>query len=187
MLGEFSNKLRSHFNITLNFADRDGGQFEFLKKTFVVDPNYERIVICPEMKLMKHVDAAYKTYTQHNGGKPPRLFNAPVNNQLYADDTADPLDEERAGSFRSLVGALLYVSHDRRDIQFAAKSLATDLSNPTTFSWAMLGRLVGYLKKHEKVSMVLTKTRPHNSLFGKLGGAEPDDDSVLLVTTFLEI
>ena len=103
-----------------------------------------------------------------------------MNNQLFADDTTDLLDEERAGIFRSLVGALLYVSHDRGDIQFAAKSLATDLSNPTTFFWAMLGRLVGYLKKHEKVSMVLTKTRPHNSLFGKLGGAEPDDDSVLL-------
>ena len=57
-----------------------------------------------------------------------------------------PLSETLSAEFRSLVGIAMYVSHERFDLQFATKSLATFLKSPTKRAWVDLGSLVGYMK-----------------------------------------
>eukprot|EP00438_Fugacium_kawagutii_P013012 Skav219672 [mRNA] locus=scaffold3149:113084:120619:+ [translate_table: standard] len=176
LLEEFSVKLKKKYKMTMEYAGRNGGQFSFLKKLYVVDVGYERISICPEVK---HIVNAYNVYTMHNG-KPPRLFDTPVNNQLFEKDHTEPMTPSLSGVFRSLVGALLYVSHERSDIQFATKNLASYLSSPTKHSWMMLGRLIGYLKKTERVTLEMVSTSPHNSLFAKLNGATDENPKILI-------
>ena len=80
------------------------------------------------------------------------------------------MDINKAAAYRSIVGALLYISHERADIQYSTKSLASYLKSPTSHSWLQLGRLLGYLKFTESFSLLLSKTSPGVSLFGKLNG-----------------
>ena len=47
----------------------------------------------------------------------------------------------------------MYVSQERFDLQFATKTLASSLKEPTYRSWAELGRLVGYMKFSENFAL----------------------------------
>ena len=60
------------------------------------------------------------------------------------DDTA-LLDESMSGTYRSLVSCILYLSHERLDVQHRIKCLASYLSSPTQHAWTQLGRVIGYL------------------------------------------
>ena len=104
-------------------------------------------------------------------GKPPRLSKTPgaPHAFTYADES-ETLGDSQASVYRSLVGALLYVSHERPDIQFCAKSLSSSLKNPTVQAWHNLDRLIGYLKLHENVSLGMSKGGCGTSLFGLLHG-----------------
>ena len=99
-------------------------------------------------------------------------------------DTTPVLDESKGSAFRSLVGALLYVSHDRADIQFAAKTLAASLKNPTLDSWLKLRRVIGYLKKTEGMVTALRRTSTSSSLFSKLNDDEEVGADYLLLESF---
>jgi len=87
----------------------------------------------------------------------------------YADES-ETLGDSQASVHRALVGALLYLSHERPDIQFCAKSLSSLLKNPIVQAWHNLGRLIGYLKLHEDVSLGMFKGGCGTSLFGHLHG-----------------
>ena len=175
---EFLVKLRAQFKMSVNFVPRTGGCFEFLKKSFEIEKDYQKITIHPETK---HIKQIYETYSSYNHNKKPaRLYTTPCTQQLYAKDHTEELDPNSASAYRSLVGAILYISHDRADIQFAAKTLASTLQSPTAHSWAMLGRVVGYLKSTERYAMEMYHTRPGMSLFGRLGDGTPETDRVLL-------
>ena len=173
---EFKARLNKHFKFSLSYAPRTGGSFEFLKKMFELSPGYEKLTIIPQTK---HIKQIYDIYTKYNG-KPARLHNTPVNAQLYDTDHTQLLDAERAGIFRSLVGGIMYVSGDRGDCQFAAKSLAAYLKSPTKHAWMSLGRLVGYLKKTEGYCNTMSKTSPSMSVFAKVSEATTDGQVLLL-------
>ena len=159
--------LEARFRISLQTASRSGGSFEFLKRVHEFEPNYESLEISHESK---HIKQAFQTFTRVNG-KPPRLSKTPgaPHAFTYADES-ETLGDSQASVYRSLVGALLYLSHERPNIQFCAKSLSSSLKNPTVQAWHNLGRLIGYLKLHENVSLGMSKGGCGTSLFGLLHG-----------------
>lgn len=53
----------------------------------------------------------------------------------------DPLSPNRAAEYRSLVGVAMYLAQERFDLQYATKTLANHLQQPTTSAWNALGRL----------------------------------------------
>ena len=174
---ELQEKLNKHYKFTLDYAPRrTGGSFEFLKKVFEIDPDYEKMTIHPETKHIRH---AHEQYTKLNG-KPPRLYNTPSNAQTFAEDHTELLDAKKSEAFRSMVGALLYVSLDRGDVQYSVKQLASYLQNPTKHSWIMLGRLIGYLKQSEMYASTMYKSKLGASLFSRIANGSPDYEHVLI-------
>ena len=169
-------QLGKHVKMSLNFVPRTGGSVEFLKKQIVVEANYTSLCIVPENK---HIKSAFNTYSEWNG-KPPRVHDTPVNAQFETEPHITKLDPNKAAIYRSLVGALLYVSHDRGDIQFATKNLAAHLKEPSATAWKMLGRLIGYLKKTEEYAIQMHKTSPGSSLFSKIGGGDDISQQILI-------
>ena len=140
--------LAAEFKLTHSYVKRhEGGSFEFLKRLHVIEPGYSRITIYPEPK---HVNSMVEKYTKANG-KPTKLCKTPCSSTSLpsSSDPSQPLSESLASEYRSIVGIAMYMSQERFDIQYAVKSLACDLKNPTQQSWAALGRLVGYLRETE--------------------------------------
>ena len=128
------------FRISLQTASRSGGSFEFLKRVHEFEPNYESLEISHESK---HIKQVFQTFSRVNG-KPPRLSKKPGAPHAFTyPDESETLGDSQASVHRSLVGALLYFSHERPDIQFCAKNLSSSLKNPTVQAWHNLGRLIG--------------------------------------------
>ena len=146
----FLPELEKQFKVSSTIVSREqGGSFEFLKRCHVIDPHYSQITVYPEAK---HVCAMYDRYAKANG-KPPRLAKTPCasTNAPLSAELDEPLTGSLAEEFRSLVGIAMYVSQERFDIQFATKTLASSLKDPTRRSWIDLGRLVGYMKFSESL------------------------------------
>ena len=99
--------------------------------------------------------------------------------ELSGHDGTKLLDDSKAATFRSILGALLYISHERADIQYCTKSLASYLKSPgpTDQSWNALGRLLGYLNATQHFATVLSKTSPGTSPFQRLNGGVDDGAS----------
>ena len=134
--------LKSSFKLSMNFAPRTGGSFTFLTREHLVEQNYDSITIISENK---HIKQAFQQYCKF--GTTPKQHKTPgVAHASSGHDTTDELDIDKAAAYRSIVGALLYFSHERADIQYSTKSLASYLKSPTAHSWLQLGRLLGYLK-----------------------------------------
>ena len=148
----FLPELEKQFKVSSTSVSREqGGSFEFLKRCHVIDPHYSQITVYPEAK---HVCAMYDRYAKANG-KPPRLAKTPCasTNAPLSAELDEPLTGSLAEEFRSLVGIAMYVSQERFDIQFATKTLASSLKDPTRRSWIDLGRLVGYMKFSESFAL----------------------------------
>ena len=71
----------------------------------------------------------------------------------------------------------MYVSQERFDLQFATKSLATYLKNPTKRAWVDLGRLVGYMKFSESFALRMRKTSKGSSFQGGMFGSESETET----------
>ena len=84
---------------------------------------------------------------------------------------------QKASAFRSLVGLALYVSHDRWDVSFCVKSLASYLKQPTMLAWKALARLVGYVASTPSLSLLLRKSSPGNSPFDAFAGVRSGSDA----------
>ena len=63
----------------------------------------------------------------------------------------EPLEEAEAKAYRSAVGSAIYLSADRRDIQFAVKELARHMSAPRQCDLKAARVLGAYLNGHPKV------------------------------------
>ena len=61
-----------------------------------------------------------------------------------------PLDDEKTKPFRSPVGSAIYLSADRRDIQYATKELVRRMSAPREWDWTAVTtlNLASYLHPH---------------------------------------
>ena len=81
---------------------------------------------------------------------------------------------------------MLYISHERCDVQFTTKCLASYLKAPTKNSWQYLGRLLGYLKGAADYGVCMISANPGVSLFEKLNGVFENDDNKRLLETFTD-
>ena len=136
---------------------------KLLKKQVAAEPNYMSWCIVPESK---HIKSAFSTCTEWNG-KPPSVYDTPPTAQDIQH--THKVESNKAAIYRSVVGAPLYVSHDRGDIQYATKNLAANLKEPSETSSKMLGRLIGYLAKTGDMTFrCIVQVQVH--LFSNLGG-----------------
>ena len=167
---KFLPELKKAFKLSVTWVDRKtGGSFEFLKRLHVFDVGFERLDIYGETK---HVKQCVDMFRKANGGKAARLHCTPAVGHVFSgkDDTA-LLDESMSGTYRSLVGCILYLSHERSDVQHTIKCLASYLSSPTQHAWTQLGRLIGYLQRTSGYGAQMRGTQPGMSLFEKLAEA----------------
>ena len=58
--------------------------------------------------------------------------------RLSAEGAGELLDARRWAVFRRVLGQVLYLSHDRPDIQYAVKEFCRMMSRPTPRSWELL-------------------------------------------------
>ena len=72
------------------------------------------------------------------------------------------------------------MSQERFDIQYAVKTLACDLKNPTQQSWSSLGRLVGYLRYSEYFALLMERRKIGTSFMQSLMDVEFDQQKNLL-------
>ena len=72
---------------------------------------------------------------------------------------ADLLSPTLAAEYRSLVGIAMYLAQERFDLQYATKTLASFLQQPTQSAWKALGRLVGYLRFSEDFGLRMEQSK----------------------------
>ena len=175
--------LKKSFKLSVNWVDRKGGSFEFLKRLHVLDVGFEKMDIYGETK---HVKQCVDMFKKANKGKHARLHCTPAMSHAFSGRDDTPLlSAELSGTYRSLVGCILYLSHERSDVQHTVKCLASYLSAPTEHAWAQLGRLIGYLQRTVGYGVQMQITRPGVSLFEKLADSDkPVGEHQCLVESF---
>jgi hypothetical protein len=91
--------------------------------------------------------------------------------------SGDPLSAEDSTRYRSVVGALQYLSLTRPDISFCVNRVCQFLSAPTTAHWAAVKRILRYLHATSYLGLCITKTE--SSLLSAFSDADwagnPDD------------
>jgi hypothetical protein len=68
-----------------------------------------------------------------------------ASNKLYAY-TGDPLGAEAVTKYRSMVGALQYLSHTRPDMAYSINNVCQYLHSPTSLHWTAVKRILQYLQ-----------------------------------------
>ena len=182
LLQKFMPAIRETFKASMEYAPRTGGSFSFLKRLHVLEDGYSQLHIYAENK---HIKQAYDLYSKHS--KPPRVHATPAASHVFSSkDTSEPLDSSLIPVFRSILGAMLYISHERCDVQFTTKCLASYLKAPTKNSWQYLGRLLGYLKGTVDYGVCMISTNPGVSLFEKLNGSVETTNDNCLIESFTD-
>ena len=127
LLQKFMPAIREIFKAAMAYAPRTGGSFSFLKRLHVLESDYKQLHIYAGNK---HIKQSNDLYARHS--KPPRVHATPAASHVFSSkELSDPLESSLIPVLRSILGALLYVSHERCDIQFATKCLASYLKAPT--------------------------------------------------------
>ena len=99
-------------------------------------------------------------------------------------DTSADLDDQRQSAFRTALGTAMYMSHERWDIQYCVKSLASFMRNPTEHAERCLIQLLLYLKGTADLSFRMLYTPVGSRMATKLNHVldlEPDEDHVMEV------
>ena len=92
----------------------------------------KRKYIFQESELRIFSDSKYsKKLTEMLKLEKKKPKNSPCTPACQEKDESPELGESTSGIFRSCVGILLYMAHDRPDIQFAVRNLSTATSKPT--------------------------------------------------------
>jgi len=72
----------------------------------------------------------------------------------------DPLGPEDSTKYRSVVGALQYITLTRPDLAFAVNKACQYLHTPTTVHWTIVKRIIRYLKFSENTGLLIRKRSP---------------------------
>jgi hypothetical protein len=72
--------------------------------------------------------------------------------------TGDPLGPEDVSKYRSVVGALQYLSHTRPDLAFATNKACQYLKSPTTTHWTVVKRILRYIKFTVGIGLKIRKS-----------------------------
>ena len=97
----------------------------FLKRKYTFEDNELRISIDP--KYVKKLTEVLELDKKHSR-KPKQT---PCTSSSSEPDNSASLVPAEAATYRSAVGMLLYIAHDRPDIQFAVRSLSCGMKEPT--------------------------------------------------------
>jgi hypothetical protein len=89
--------------------------------------------------------------------------NKPVNTPMSTSKKlslheGEPLETKDATQYRSIVGALKYLTLTRTDISFVVNKVCQFLHSPTMLHWTAVKRILRYLKACTKLGLKLCKS-----------------------------
>ena len=134
----------------------------YLKKRITLLP--EGILVQPNGTYIPKLINMVKISGRRKKGLPDHAVLETYNSEFPEQDV---LTGEEASLFRSALGLILYVSHDRPDISFATKTLATWMSYPCMKAMAALKHLALYLSGTEHVGVMLRKCETYEDVFDR--------------------
>ena len=108
----------------------------------------------------------------------------PEHSSLTQPDSSAELDEQKQSAFRTALGTAMYMSHERWDIQYCVKSLASFMRSPTEHAERCLIQLLFYLKGTADLSFRMLYTPAGSRMSTKLNNVvdlEPCEDHVMEV------
>ncbi|CAE8740486.1 unnamed protein product, partial [Polarella glacialis] len=88
-------------------------------------------------------------------GKDAKAHGLPSRPRDKTGTGADALSPEQASKYREATGSAIYLSLDRRDLQFAVKELARHMAVPLQCDWQALKQLGRYLLSGEMARVTL--------------------------------
>lgn len=89
-----------------------------------------------------------------------KSINTPISStEKLSINGGDKLGPEDASKYRSMVGALQYLTLTRPDISFAVNKVCQFLHAPTTIHWAVVNRILRYLQGTLRVGLKLRKSQ----------------------------
>ena len=115
-----------------------GDSVTFLKRRLVLEA-FDKMIIYPHPK---HFTRLFELVGVKKTWKPK---NIPAHSQILECFETAELGSDRASTFRSAVGILLYLSCDMVECQWTIRHLAQSMSKPTEKAWVELRHLVQYL------------------------------------------
>jgi hypothetical protein len=72
--------------------------------------------------------------------------------------TGDPLGAEAVTKYRSMVGALQYLSHTRRDLAYSINKVCQYLRSPTSVHWTAVKRILRYLQHTLSTGLLIQRS-----------------------------
>ena len=130
----------------------------FLKRKYTLEDHELRISIDPKyVKKLTEVLQLDKKQSR----KPKQT---PCASSSSEPDNSAALPPAEAATHRSAVGMLLYVAHDRPDIQFSVRSLSCGMKEPTEKKFKELQHLALYMKGTADYVAVFKKTEKGQSV-----------------------
>ena len=150
-------------------------ELNYLKKVYVFKE--DGIYVKPNRKFTETLVHLY--HLQERKEK-----QVPEHSLLTQPDTSADLDDQRQSAFRTALGTAMYMSHERWDIQYCVKSLASFMRNPTEHAERCLIQLLLYLKGTADLSFRMLYTPVGSRMATKLNHVldlEPDEDHVMEV------
>ena len=145
----FEQELPRHCEVQAGELEKEGTAVEYLGRTKV--RSEDAILTIPDEKHRQAVISAAGISARDRSEVPSK--------QLNLLETT-PLSEEEAKRYRSAVGSAIYLSLDRRDIQYAVKEAARHMSQPRQCDMKAVKTLAAYLQTHPTVGRVVTCDPP---------------------------
>ena len=145
----FEQELPRHCEVQAGELEKEGTAVEYLGRTKV--RSEDAILTIPDEKHRQAVISAAGISARDRSEVPSK--------QLNLLETT-PLSEEEAKRYRSAVGSAIYLSLDRRDIQYAVKEAARHMSQPRQCDMKAVKILAAYLQTHPTVGRVVTCDPP---------------------------
>ena len=130
--------LNSKYKVNAEVMQFLGDSVTFLKRRLVLE-DFDKMIIYPHPK---HFTRLFDLVGVKRTWKPK---NVPAHSQISECFETPELGTDRASTFRSAVGILLYLSCDMVECQWTIRHLAQSMSKPTEKAWIELRHLVQYL------------------------------------------
>ena len=130
--------LRKRYKISLEVLEKPGDELTFLKRRHMLLSERELAI----QSHPKHLEKLFEMMKINRGLKPKQV---PVHQLLDEPDETEELAPDKAKTFRSCIGILLYIASDFVECQYAIRGLAQVMSKPTVQAFICLRHLCLYL------------------------------------------